>query len=185
MAAMIFATIVNAQTTNVLVSWIASVDPNATGYNIYYRLAGTTNAYQVTNVVGAANSNLVIKGLKIYSLYEIYATTTEPTAESNPSNKIKTESVFVSAYGLSSPVYYTDNNPTNLPQFQLIVPPNITSVNGILPNLSLSALIPVYTNDLFAYKSPEIFSSQNVTSYISTYQAPFNTAPIMLPVIRN
>lgn len=177
--------LISVSAQSVTISWGAVPETAATGYKVYYRVAGSTNIYQTTNIVGRLNTNVTI-AVPMYALYEVYCTSTDTnTFESTPSNKVKTELMFASSSPNSSPLTLLENIPSNFTSFLLVIPPSFGTLSGTPPSVIFTATNAVFAKDMFAYRSPEIFSGQNVTNYYCLYKVPLNTPPTIISVTPN
>lgn len=171
---------VAAQSTNnpneLKVRWDASPDVQAVGYNLYYKLASVTN-YSTTNIVGRMNTNGVVPCVP-YALYELYVTAKDANnLESDASNKIRAQNILVNGFGKVTPITVLDPTPGNLPQFVLTSAPTNGVATGTLPTLSYNPT-NTFGKDMLVYKTPDIFSGMNVTSYVSVYRALQNSPTI-------
>ena len=173
---------VAAQSTNpteLKVRWDASPDASAVGYNLYYKLASVTN-YSTTNIVGRANTNAVIPCVP-YALYELYVTAKDANnLESDASNKIRAQNILVNGFGKVTPITILDPTPGNLPQFVLTSGATNGTATGTLPTLSYNPT-NTFGKDTLVYKTPDMFSSLNVTSYVGIYRALQNSPTITVP----
>ncbi len=169
-----------AQSTNnpntLKVRWDASPDAAAVGYSLYYRLASVTN-FSVTNIVGRTTTNAAVPCVP-YALYELYVTAKDANnLESDASNKIRAQNILVNGFGKVTPITVLDPTPGNLPQFVLTSGPTNGVATGTLPTLTYNPT-NTFGKDMLVFKTPDVFSSQNVTSYVSVYRALANSPTI-------
>lgn len=181
----VLVSLIGASAQSITVNWGAVPEVAATGYKVYYRVAGSTNSFQTTNVVGRLTTNVIVS-VPMYTLYEVYCTSTDTNNfESNPSNKVKAELLYASGFPNASLLTLLENIPSNFTSFLLVDPPNFGTISGTPPSVTFTATNAAFAKDFFAYRSPEIFSGQNVTNYYAFLKVPLNTPPTILSVTPN
>jgi len=171
---------VNAQ-NSIKVSWDASSDINVTSYSLYYKTAAATNFSSAT-IVGRLNTTATLSATP-YTLYEFYITAKDVNnLESDNSNKIRVENVYVNGQGKATVLTLLDVGTTNFSQFLLSVFPLNGLLTGTPPTVSYTSTNSI-AKDLFAYRSPEIFSAQNITNYYGVYRALTNKPPTISVIL--
>lgn len=152
---------------SVTIGWIPSTDTDVISYNVYYKLS-TANTWSVTNVLDRSSTNVTIPvvRLALYQYYVTYVVTNNSLSgplESDPSNLIRFQSLYVMGTKLTS-VKISDVSSNNLPFFTIVKNATKGVLTGTPPILNFTPSVN-FDIDVIAYKNPEIFSEQNITNY--------------------
>jgi len=159
------------------VSWNVTDTTNTFSYSLYYKPSSAPN-YSITNIVGVFNTNAVIAAVP-YTLYEVYVTAKDSGGmESDPSNKIRAENIYVNGIGKSTPMTLLDVGTANFPGFVLVISPTNGTLQWAVPNITYTTT-GTANKDLIAYKSPEIFFGNNITNYYAFYKTFINSPPVL------
>jgi len=156
------------------VAWDASSDTDVTGYTVYYK--DPTNSLISMNVVGRLNTNATFIS-SVNVVYEVYVTAKNAIGlESDPSNKIRGETLRVNGIGRPTPIVLLDFGTTNFAGFVLTTPSTNGTLTGTLPNM-IYTLTGAGNKDYVAYTSPEQSMGHNITNYYMFGKALTNAPP--------
>jgi hypothetical protein len=148
-----------AQTT-VTLAWNGSPDASVVSYNLYYKAISATNL----SVASVPGTNVVIS-VQPYVLYEYFVTAVNNVGlESDTSNKIRTEMMFINGNGKPTFITLLDVGTTNFPLFQLVLGVQNGTLTGTPPNLTYTPTNNI-GKDFASYASPEQFAGSNVVDY--------------------
>lgn len=166
--------------TYINVWWDESPSEYVAGYSVYYKTP--TNDIISTNIIGRTNTSAIIR-TDVNVVYELYVTAKDAEGlESDPSNKIRTEIVYVNGIGRPTPITFLDFGNTNFPGFTLLTAPTVGILSGTPPNV-VYTLTNSGVTDWITYTSPEQSSIGHIINYYMFRKAITNAPPTIRIVL--
>lgn len=160
-------------------TWEPTPGTNIAGYKLYWK-SSTNFTYFTTNVVGQQNTNVTIPSVP-YLVYQAYVTSyTFDEFESDPSNMVRFQFIFVNGIGKTTILTLGDFNNSNFSGFVLVSSPTNGVISGVAPNVTFSPSSNFGNVDMFVYKSPEMWMGQNITNYYCVLKTIINKPPLLL-----
>ncbi|HOS16336.1 MAG TPA: hypothetical protein PKX15_04945 [Bacteroidales bacterium] len=160
----------------VKLEWAMPNDNTVTGYVLYYKNITNVN-YLSTNIAGKFTTNAVLY-IAPTELFEAYVTAKNSEGlESDPSNKIRMQNIWVNGAEMSTPIVLKDKGSTNFPGFLFTGGITNGNITGVPPNLNYMATNTI-GKDTIIYRSPEKYANQFITNYYTLIRA-MNYPPIL------
>lgn len=152
----------SAQTTNsIRVMWDRNPESDIASYLVYYKTPSTP-----LGVVNAGTNNIAVIPISPGGVYEIYVTARNVSGiESDGSNKIRYQMLYVNGNALPTPLILGDFNTTNnFSGFSLLTSTTNGTVTGTVPRITYTSSNSA-RRDTLVYRSPEIASGTNIVNY--------------------
>ena len=160
----------------VKMEWAMPNDNTVTGYVLYYKNITNVN-FISTNIAGKFTTNATIH-VAPTELFEAYITAKNSEGlESEPSNKIRMQSIWVNGSEKNTPIILKDKGSTNFPGFLFTGGITNGNITGVPPELNYTATNTI-GRDTIIYRSPEKYSGQFITNYYALIRA-MNYPPIL------
>jgi len=170
----VFALAATAQTF-MKVQWDPNQETNVVSYGLYYKTVAAAS-FSVTNVVGRLSTNAAF-AVSPATAYEVYVTAKDALGlESDPSNKIRGELIYVNGLGRPTVITLHDAGTANFTGFVLVNGPTNGTLVGTAPNVTYTITGGAH-KDIITYKSPELSGGANITNYYAFYKAITNGPP--------